>query len=206
MPSGEHGRGFSGGAWGKTREEGRGVDGSAAGKERQRRHGGGNRRGFTLVELLSVLAIGAVLVGAGFGVSATGWWQGGRPSTAWQEGKRLARWIGDAVREGIHSGRAFSIYPPAGTLENRIRLMWYDRAGNVLPGGRGDQWWTSNLSCYILSRRGLVNRSDFLPRQRMFVPGFTLEVRHRRRLADPPDCYVIVSPYAYIHVSATPPP
>ena len=84
--------------------------------------------------------------------------------------------------------------------------MWYDRAGNVLPGGRGDQWWTSNLSCYILSRRGLVNRSDFLPRQRMFVPGFTLEVRHRRRLADPPDCYVIVSPYAYIHVSATPPP
>ncbi len=196
---------MSAGAKGRMRE-GRGVAEAKTAWKFRKRGGGENRRGFTLVELLSVLVIGTALAGAALGISATGWWQGGKSSTSWHEARRLARWLGAAVREGIHNGQGFAIYPPAGTLESRMRLVWYDRFGHVLPLGQGDRWWTSDLSCHLLSHRGAVTMAHFLPRQRMFVPGFTLEVRHRRRLADPPDCYVIVSPYSHISVSATPPP
>ncbi len=164
------------------------------------------RRGFGLVELVSVFVIGAIISGMAFALFSSGWWYGGSSAAAWREAYRLARWISAAVRHSIQNGQGFTIYPPAGTMETRIRLTWRGRDGNPLPYGEGDRWWTSDRSCYILSRGGSVAISNFIQRRAMFVPGFTVEVRHRRRLSDPPDCYVIVSPYAYVTVSATPPP
>ena len=59
---------------------------------------GARRRGFGLVELVIVFAIGAIISGAAFASFSSGWWYGGNSAAAWREARRLARWLGAAVR------------------------------------------------------------------------------------------------------------
>lgn len=139
------------------------------------------------------MIVAALVGGVGLMMENAG---GNTPAEVRKAGENCRMWLQRKCMESLASGRWFRLYLPNASLSETLLLIWQDGTAET---------WSSGGACFFQLRGHGSDRSYYLPRYGMFVPGFTLKMRCRRDPCVVPDWYLIVSPYGSITVREDPP-
>jgi len=154
-------------------------------------------RGFTLVELIVVMAIAAVLAGSLSLVSLPEFMQKGSPASIARESSDLARWINNRMYKATLERRSFSFRSlPCSTPVQWILIRWADT-------GEMEKYDTGG-NCFFTVRGSAVANAVFNPYFHTVSPGFTLKA-----VESPSNThalkYIRVSVYGRVSVTDDPP-
>lgn len=152
-------------------------------------------RGFSLAELLAVLAICLVL-GGGASVALVSSFAGA-PSdeTAVREGKYAAQWLQRVFHKALLSGRSFVFRLSPSVPQKRLKIQWADGSEEIYDG-KGRVWFTNHS--------GIPAFCTYSPKWNTISPAFTIEAGSspdRRR----PLKYIVVTPFCRVSYRDDPP-
>lgn len=126
----------------------------------------GGRKGFSLAELLAVLAIGAILSGilypAASGLLSS---RTGTQESARAEARRVGRWIERVLQKGCLHQRAFNLKYLSG-YRDEIMILWFNPSEYETYNTGGD--------CLVRFKSTATQDRCYTPAWHTMTPAFTL--------------------------------